>query len=227
MNASFVESLISRIVAEEIKLLDEKAVPLDQLEAEAVALMILGDSTDKVYILYDTTALKNFLGTSDFSLYPNDPDTFFVVSFVASSWFEMCNFWTIDMSAARNGYGPISYEIVMSEVSPDFITSDRKNVSSKARNVWQRFYTDRANEFDIKPISYKTADENETCGHAKAGSDISLTKAFSIKSKLNVGVLIENHKRFLDQTPKGFDHQFLTDYIYKSGQKFFRENYKG
>jgi hypothetical protein len=54
---------------------------------------------------------------------------------------ELWNAWEVRASAARKGYGPLMYDIAMSECG--CITSDRRNVSDSAERVWSHYFNRR------------------------------------------------------------------------------------
>lgn len=218
-----ISSIVSKVLKEEL-MLDEAAVQMGQLESGNIALYIPGDDSDKTYILYDTQATKKALQEENEPKYEDDPTSAYIVAYVSTSFFELCGFWLMNMTAARKGYGPIIYEIVMSNVSPAFVSADRKSVTPDARRVWQYFYNHRAHEFDIKKIDASQTDE--ACAHANSGEDQSLSLMFSLKTKLNTGNLQSKHKQFVNEMKAlGIDEQKVDQFIHDKGFIFYRENY--
>ena len=219
--ADKITKLLQELV--EYVLLDEEAVRLNQLNSEKLALLVEGDNQDKVFILYNPVLLKQIVKQGIKA--PSTVNTSFILSFVSMSYFELCEFWTIDKTAADKGYGPISYEIAMSGVSPGFVTSDRKTVKPGARKVWQYFFNNRANEFNIKQIN--PAQTDDACLNPNQGSDTFLQYAYSIKNKIDVNALISRHVQLLRELQmEGLDSQEINEFIHKKGFDFFYERFQ-
>jgi hypothetical protein len=219
-----IASIVSKVLKEEL-MLDEAAVQMGQLESSNIALYIPGNDANKTYILYDTEATKKALQEEDEPKYEEEPTSAFIVGYALTSFFDLCGFWTMDMTAARKGYGPVLYEIVMSTVAPAFVTSDRKSVTTGARRVWQYFYNHRANEFDIKKIDPTQTDE--ACAHDNSGPTQSLSLMFSLKNRLNTNKLQSKHQQFVaGMKALGKDEQKVNSFLIDKGAIFYRENYK-
>lgn len=204
-------------------LLDEDAVNLNQLNTQKLALLVEGDGQDKVFILYNPVLLKGVVKQGIKT--PSTVATSFIFSFVSMSYFDLCEFWTIDKTAAEKGYGPISYEIAMSAVSPAFVASDRNTVKPGARKVWNYFFNNRANEFNIKQIN--PAQTDDACLNPNQGSDTFLQYAYSIKNKIDINTLVSHHVQMLRELQmEGLDSQEINEFIHKKGFDFFYERFQ-
>jgi len=61
------------------------------------------------------------------------------------------NVYTVNLSGAEQGYGPLMYDLAMSVVSPYYLASDRHSVSRSAQRVWA-YYFDKRNDVEKKLI---------------------------------------------------------------------------
>ncbi len=79
--------------------------------------------------------------------------------------------WEITLSAAKKGWGPTMYDIVMGD-SPNGIMADRYEVSSHAKPIWDFYYKDREDVekfvLDDKDYQY-TSWPKDDCSWGSAG----------------------------------------------------------
>lgn len=60
-----------------------------------------------------------------------------------------CKTWRVAGSAAVKGYGPLVYDVALTECGSDGLAPDKGMVSASARNVWLYNFTTRKNDFLI------------------------------------------------------------------------------
>ena len=65
-----------------------------------------------------------------------------IVGYVLFDKDGSCDSYEVKQSAALSGYGPLLYDLVLSHIYPNFLTSDRTSISDKARNIWN-FYLNK------------------------------------------------------------------------------------
>ncbi|HIJ10552.1 TPA: hypothetical protein HA278_00715, partial [Candidatus Woesearchaeota archaeon] len=85
---------------------------------------------------------------------------------------EDCNDAAIvNFAAAKDGWGPTTYDIVMG-LHPHGIISDRGSVSSEAFDLW-KFYKDKRQDIEKKPLDYVdyqwTESTKDDCGPGSDG----------------------------------------------------------
>lgn len=127
----------------------EAAVRSEQAASKNLALLRKTNGDSVSYTLYDsalvTDALWGMDKTEDEELAVHDllseiPPESFVYGYIdvkihkGDCW----NGGEVKYSAARKGYGPLMYELAMSDF-PNGIMPDRKGPSDKARNVWKAY----------------------------------------------------------------------------------------
>lgn len=180
-----VEFLTEETIKEEI--LDEAARSVGDALNEGYALLIKDGGATKFIVLYEPNEFISLMNEQE-SIEPE----YVVVGYIAitSSYEKLCGGWVVSSIAARQGYGPLMYDIAMSVISPQLLTADRENVSKQARKVWNYMLTVRANDYMIKPVSSKGA-----CLHDVQPNDKALNYMFAIKNKIDFGKLVLNNKQ--------------------------------
>jgi hypothetical protein len=127
----------------------------------------------------------------------------------------------VGMSAAENDYGPLIYDIVMSELGS--LVSDRHTVSASAMKIWKYYFYNRN---DVIKTKIKNEDLLINRGSSaitgiEENCDI-LDHIFSLKNALNTSNLKNNHTammRWIERNVPSLDIESL-------GAEFFRELYK-
>lgn len=127
------------------------------------------------------------------------------------------NLYQISKAGALKGYGPLTYEIAMSIIYPNYLTSDRNWVSDKALNVWKKFYV-RENEFDkqkIKETNLMYDKGNYEDPDYEDSRDYFLNYKYKIKNKIDFSDLVLNHSKTIEILNKNND--FLKEININSG----------
>lgn len=205
-----LERLLEILVGEE--LLKEKAKSLNDVRKNNIALWIKDKGYEKVYSLYIPNKAMEMM--KDFTKY-NAIDALIGTISIGKS--KRCGGWVVIHVAAQQGYGPLLYDIAMSDISPEGLASDRKSVTPAAQEVWNYNLTNRNNEFNI-------VDVPENCRNPMGDSrKPALNKFFAIKKKINFAPLVANHENF--KTSLGTLQNKFDIYMTHAEQWFFEDLY--
>lgn len=147
---------------EAIRSILEAAVTSAEADAKKLALLRRTTQGNKIaYVLYDTDSLKKGIESfaskeadgsfdSGFLRHVKDSDPLTSVVYgyleVKPHAGDCWNAAEVKYSAARKGFGPLMYELAMSDFK-NGIMADRNGPSEKARNVWKRY----ASRSDVEP----------------------------------------------------------------------------
>lgn len=218
-NKESLTKLIESIVEEEVSILDEKAKTTSDAENDGLALYIKKDEGIE-FVLYEPTALLSvFDGSAHINGTDGPEDVIAGFLRISNVDFEMCDgSWVVTNSAARQGYGPLLYDIAMSFISPQFLTADRDSVSPEAEKVWRVYYARRRSEFNVKPLI-----QNYNCRNLNS-KEPAVNYAFSIKQKLNYSSLTKAHKNLMSKM-KGHSTK-MENTLIDMGFGFFDLKYK-
>lgn len=144
-----------------IRLLVEAAISGEQAVKGGLALFRAQHSNRIIYVLYDSKALaEEAQQPGFFSMRLTRPLDQVVLGFIkAMPHFGECNdAIEIKKSAATKGYGPLMYDIVMSD-GEGGLMPDRVSTSTQAKKLWQ-FYS--AKRGDVKKVPFDNADDPKT-----------------------------------------------------------------
>lgn len=144
---SIIKHLIESLVEEELSLLDEKAKTLNDVRKGNLALWVKDKGYEKTFCLYNPSKAAEMI--NDFNK-QTAIDT--MVGTIAVARSNRCGAWVVVHTAEHKGFGPLLYEIAMSDISPSGLTSDRKSVSPEAQEVWNYNLVNRAGEFNITDV---------------------------------------------------------------------------
>lgn len=115
---------------------------LDDAIKEDLKLLTIHNRCENYHILISNNLKKiyGYVGTGTFRSPPENPK---FEPDVDSVWY----------SAALNGYGPLIYDIAMSEttIKGQWLSSDF-NCSPSARKLWNYYHTNRQDELSIKGL---------------------------------------------------------------------------
>jgi hypothetical protein len=225
---NLLEDIINSIIKEELEVLDEAAKTLKDISSMALSTSSVDNG--KIFVLYDPTLVIDILKLG----IEGNPDL--TKATIAVCYIEKnpCGFWEVKNSAARKKYGPILYDIVMSEIHPAYLASDRKWTSSAARKIWNYLFTYRANEMKMFPID----SERKECMHSGKGisiysksdkeNDPALDYIFAIKNKIDTSKLKTINSALLSYAKKKFhfEESVLTNLINEGGGELFNVLFK-
>lgn len=198
--------------------LQEAAVPVASLARQGLALMVLGDNNRRQYILWDTD--EYFDQSKTYS----DPDQFqplkIVIGYIKTKRNPSCDYWQVETSAAEKGYGPAIYDIVMGDIFPEGLTSDRFMVSDAAKTVWNYMFNNRAHEIERTHVGK----ENWDCRMPGSEDDDSRNYIFKMKSytKPNTSELVSNNDKALDFAQ---DPGFVKNHVKTLASRSFTSRY--
>lgn len=147
-----LQSLITYLLKENI---DEAAVSIDQALNQNLALLIQSPSPGTVRaILYD----KNFIEQNIAAFKKTKSKKYllpaihaFIIVKPTTKTCAKNNLSEVTAVAAKKGYGPLIYDIILSYIHPMFLTSDRDNVEPAAFNVWNTYFHSRQ-DITILPL---------------------------------------------------------------------------
>ena len=216
-----MQNLIKKIVSEEI-VLGEKAKTIQELEKENLALLIVDDAGDMMFVLYDPTKMQ-----SAFDRYTKYGLIYSIKGMMAVRKNEKGNFYHVLRVAANRGYGPTIYDIVMSTIKPLPLASDRNSTSEDAQRVWEYMYHERQKDFNLIPLSSK--DEEFGFGEKSKNKEFLSDNpvfqyAYEIKVKRNVSKLIKANDSFFNANLKAKDK--LRQTIKQGADMFFNDLYE-
>lgn len=144
-----------------IRLLVEAAVGGEQAAKGGLALFRGQRSNRIIYVLYDPKALAEESKLPGFySMRLSRPLDQVILGFIkAMPHSGECNdAMEIKMSAASKGYGPLMYDIVMSD-GDGGLMPDRISTSDQAKKLWQFYGSKRG---DVKKVPFDDADDPKT-----------------------------------------------------------------
>lgn len=166
-----------RVLKEAIRMMVEAAVSGEQAVKERLALFRGQKGPHYYYVLYDPKALVDEASDDGFfSMRFNRSLDQIVLGFIKGEPREGdCNdAMEIKMSAASKGYGPLMYDIVMSDGTGG-IVPDRISTSGRAKNVWKHYSSKRADVKKVPLDDYddpKTPDPCDDCQIVKDDDDV-------------------------------------------------------
>lgn len=208
------------------------AIKTKEAVKQKLALAIVDDR--RSFILYDTEALKNAVDKNN-SVAKNADKIWLhskpSIKKIIFGYIQISppprrprlqyGARSVIYSAAKNGYGPLMYDLVMA--FSHGLTSDRTDVTKSAKSVWDYY---KSNRSDVKakllddasnPKTRTTTDDSAIF----PGDDTNpLNYAYFISKSPNVSALVTNH-----QSMKSFINKNDID-ISSMGYDFFNYNYK-
>lgn len=222
------------------RLFQEKAITINEASNEGLALFVNGDIDSLAsleLILYNPKELSDDKYVEYLELEENNDFKFIFQSLFGFIKISNYNFnaygsWTVNMIAAKKGYGILLYDIILSMVGKKGLCPDRGSVSSHAEKVWD-YYLNKRNDVINKPIDDEDhpltkpkKDDSHVHKPFKSG-EIDLTKRSSIdrvyymNKKLNFKSLITNHNKFI-QSSKYITENDFEDKSEMLGIKFYK-----
>ena len=202
-------------------LISEAAMPVAAAQQQGLALLVTNSGRSTSFVLYDPKYYRDFIVTQENS--PNEignaPDGIYAFFSAFPGPSDSCSgAYEIGVSSAKKGFGPMMYDIVMSQCSPAPIMADRSTSSAAAANIW-RFYGNRS---DVEKIPLDSND-------CKTYEDRpELNYAFKAKQPVNFSGLVAAHQKFIQELSPENQTAFEKAVPY-AGAKFFDlslENYK-
>lgn len=186
-----------------VRFLVEAAVGGEQAANSGLALFRRTSGQFVQYILYNPTALKEVMDDPSFySMRFKKPLGEIVLGYVqARPRSGECNNATqIVVSVATKGYGPLMYDIVMSD-SEGGIMSDRNSTSDAAKNIWKHYA--QSGQVEMTPFDDKddpkTPEPDDDCYLV---DDKLLDQSFDGKGQGGAkSKLLQNHEQAMDELP--------------------------
>ena len=136
--------LLEQLLAEDV---DEVAVPVSRARAEKLALFVQGGSEPGI-VLYNPSRILNEFKYAEPSTLEDDIlqvviDARATVGFISYTKQPTLGCYSVNLSAAEKEYGPLVYDLLLSTLYPEFLTSDREQVSKSAQKVWSYYFNNR------------------------------------------------------------------------------------
>jgi hypothetical protein len=161
-----------------IKLVVEAAVSGEAAVKDKLALFRTQQSGRVLYVLYNPSTVVKEVQKPDFgSMRFSQPIDSLVMGFMeALPHSGDCNdALEVKRSAAVKGYGPLLYDIAMSD-GDGGLMPDRVDTSEPAKKVWKFYATQRSGEVDRNPFDdedeKKTKSTDDDCSLVKDDSDL-------------------------------------------------------
>jgi hypothetical protein len=201
--------------------IDEAAVSISQAQEQGLALLIQSPSPGTVRaILYD----KNFVEQNINAIKKTKSKKYllpaihaFIIVQPTTGSCAKNNLSEVTAVAAKKGYGPLIYDIILSFIHPNYLTSDRSNVEPAAFNIWYTYFHSR-NDVSKSPLP-------NSCKLPKDYQDLNppnpLAFKYKINTPLNLQPLIDHH----DLIQSYFNNN-LNIILANSGIAFFNKYYR-
>lgn len=206
------------------------AITAREASKRKLALARVKDGTNEMmYILYDAESLLEYVKSDDWNPLSSKIGHEFIVGTVTVDRGEarrgrQLRVPSVGFAAARGGYGPLLYDIVMSMEGG--LTSDRHSVKPAAKSVW-KYYKDVRNDVVAKPFDDiddpKTPPKVDDAELHPGGKKNPLNYAYFIKRAPNVAALIDNHDAVIKTLRKW---GFTNDCFSIAADEFFLKYYK-
>ena len=213
----------------------EDAVKPSQAEQKGLALLRVNDGDEgHTYVLYDPAhaydLFKNAAtgkGKSEISPQLIASEDFIVAMINCTKPEHPSNDASeIHLAAAKKGYGPMMYDIVMGMEGG--LISDRHAVSKFARGVWAKY----KNRNDVKASLLddyedpKTKDPNDDATVFDGGKENPLNYSYTIARTPKASELMSKHEDLIDAIEKfGYDRGQIETVLAVTATDYFRSKY--
>jgi len=203
--------------------LNEKAIDIKKTRSLGFALFV-GSGDPKIYLMYDAKGFieEEILDPDDYSRSKIVLKHVYATLMIAHPYVRG-GAWgakEVEASAARHGYGPLLYDIVMGLEGG--LMADRETVSGQAKKVWNHYKMNRS-DVTAKPLddfmNPQTPTKKDDAEVFPGGMKNSLNYAYVIKHAPSVGMLLNNHKTVKKRL--GFNNSWFDDVA----QGFFEKMY--
>jgi hypothetical protein len=200
---------MSNLLKQLVGMLVEAAVHGDTAVSSGVALYRRRAGKFTHYVMYDPDKFLN--GSEDC-----------ILAYIqARQRSGECNDATeITASAAVKGYGPLLYDIVMSD-SDCGIMSDRNSTSASAKNVWNHYAT----RDDVEPHPFddkddpKTPDPNDDCYLV---DDPVLDQSYEGLGQADArNSMLKHHEVFMKDLPKSMSRSQVEAELFTLADSYF------
>ena len=192
--------------------IDEAAVSIKQAISQKLAAY-----TDRgAIILYNPEAAANNIKNNIEQDYAVEDIISFegaIVGYVNTEQSDSCgtNTYEVKSSAALSGYGPLVYDMALSNIYPNYLISDRNAVSSKAQKVWDYYLNNRP---DVNKVLISSIYDPDDTDHCRLPDEVwnkyrSLGKLTSdietIYHDLQLAINEGEDQKFIDQLQSQYD----------------------
>lgn len=182
-------------------------VSSEQAETMGLALYIKDRTTYKTFILYDPKMFERWLRRE---LNIKLEDIIYAKFSIAKS--KVCEAYEVVTASAKQGFGPLMYDIIMSKVGP--VIPDRNSITPAAETFWKQVY------FRFLRGEKYNATSLENTGCYEPRYDVHLNMAYEILRPVNFSSLVQKH---IEQNWQSDELEILVN----KGTDFFDRKYKG
>lgn len=209
----------------------EAAVGGDQAIESGLALY-RGQREGKIYyVLYEPKTLASVMQEPGFwSMRFSKPLDEFIYGFIeAIPHSDECNdAIEVHRSAASKGYGPLMYDIVMSD-GEGGLMPDRVSTNSSAEKLWQ-YYSSKRSDVDKKPFDDrddpKTPEECDDCELVKDPNKVLNYSYDGPGQSASKSSLMQRHSEVAQQMAKhDVKQSSLENVLYQLGNTYFDKKY--
>lgn len=214
-------------------LLSEEAVSLSQASASGLCLLkhtLSGvfEHGEMILILYDPTIVTKDLDHAQ-TITTESIVGYMMVHVGDQDENTPCwNAKEVKEVAANKGYGPLMYDIAMSEIDGPLM-ADRHVVKPQARRIWNNFKNNRSDVKVLPLDDFANPKTPEVCDdcivHNEKGDAVNA--AYERKSRLNVVPILSNHQMFMKKMIDEWeiDEAKFERLLDIAGNKYFIDRY--
>lgn len=218
----------------------ESAISIKKAISDGLALHRYDKLSSVEYILYDPdVAIQTIVGEDDIHALKKLPVLGYMSIYKRASNEDGPCYYArqVGASAAESGYGPLMYDIVMSDMG-GFFVPDRDSVSTSASKLW-KFYDELRPDVlvnDLDDINDpKTPPPHDDCKLFNDPAHPELDKAYKLRARINLNQLYSNDDMFVgsllklhfpDNEDVSAIESIIDDEIRRAGVMFFFSRFR-
>ena len=196
-----------------------------QAQNESIACFVSINKNFPKIVLYDTTKVKSFVDVVKFD------NSIIGMIELASCHGDVPSYgaYEVKYAAANQGYGPLLYDIAMSEYGA--IISDRDGeVSNFARKIWKYYFTSRPDVLKLHLDDYEnpqTPDRDDDGQiYDPATSENYLNYAYKCTQKIDITAMKQKHLACVDKFRNFKSKGLFEDALGIEALGFFGKKYR-
>lgn len=188
-------------------------------------LYVIEEGRFKRFVILDTKKFLKYLDSKEIKRYEISKEEDILNPIIGSIVIEKDSketFWTTISIAAKHGYGPLLYEIAMSDIYPNYLCpDDPSRVNDDAKRIWKKFCLRKDIDKKIKNQFKKSFEAIE-----HPALKINANYCLFYQYKINKGISFKRHlitKRYIKNAA---DSQIDFEQILSDlASNFFIKNY--